>query len=135
MFVKEAILYHLEMPLKEPFKTSYGEMSSKSLCILKLTSSDGIEGYGELDAFSTPWYTEETTDTAAMIVQAHLLPLIRNVNLQTADQVNHIFKVIRGNEMAKSVIETAIWDIFFEKREAIIVYLFGWGYRRYLCWC
>ncbi|EUJ40395.1 N-acylamino acid racemase [Listeria weihenstephanensis FSL R9-0317] len=126
VFVKEAILYHLEMPLKEPFKTSYGEMSSKSLCILKLTSSDGIEGYGELDAFSTPWYTEETTDTAAMIVQAHLLPLIRNVNLQTADQVNHIFKVIRGNEMAKSVIETAIWDIFSKsEKQSLSTYLGG----------
>ncbi|EUJ32491.1 N-acylamino acid racemase [Listeria cornellensis FSL F6-0969] len=112
MFIKQATLYHLVMPLKETFKTGYGVMKDKHLCIIKLVSNDGIEGYGELDAFLNPWYTEETTKTAILIIKDHLLPMIKSVNLENPTQINQIFQVIRGNEMAKSAVETAVWDVF-----------------------
>ncbi|MBC6309119.1 o-succinylbenzoate synthase [Listeria sp. FSL L7-1582] len=112
MFIKHATLYHLVMPLKEPFKTSYGVMKDKHLCIIKIVSNDGLEGYGELDAFSTPWYTEETTHTASLIIKDHLLPMLKNINLTNPHQVSEVFQVIRGNEMAKAAVETAVWDIF-----------------------
>ncbi|MBC1335213.1 o-succinylbenzoate synthase [Listeria booriae] len=112
MLIKKAEIFHLQMPLVAPFKTSYGEMSIKHLCIVKLVSEDGIEGYGELDAFEVPWYTEETTETASLIIRSHLLPQLKGVDLQNPNQVNTLFKVFRGNEMAKAAVETAIWDMF-----------------------
>lgn len=112
MLIKRAKIFHLKMPLLAPFKTSYGEMDIKHLCIVKLASEDGIEGYGELDAFEFPWYTEETTETAGLIIKDYLLPLLKGVDLQNPNQVNALFKVFRGNEMAKAAVETAVWDMF-----------------------
>ncbi|MBC1433889.1 o-succinylbenzoate synthase [Listeria rocourtiae] len=126
MIIRSATLYYLVMPLKETFKTSYGVMKDKHLCIIKLVSNDGIEGYGELDAFAAPWYTEETTATATLIIKDHLLPLLQNFELQEPNQVNQIFQSIRGNEMAKAAIETAVWDVFAKmSNQPLATYLGG----------
>lgn len=126
MVIEEAVIYHLVMPLRETFKTSYGSMNDKHLCIIKIVSNDGLEGYGELDAFAAPWYTEETTETAVLIIKNHLLPMLKNVNLTNPDQINQIFQVIRGNEMAKAAVETAVWDIFSKmSNQPLTTYLGG----------
>ncbi|MBC6315834.1 o-succinylbenzoate synthase [Listeria grandensis] len=126
MLIKQVTIYHLEMPLKTPFKTSYGIMHTKSLCILKIVSDDGLEGYGELEAFSAPWYTEETTNTASLIIKNHLLPMLKGLDIKEPSQINQLFQVVRGNEMAKSAVETAVWDIFSKMSgQCLTAYLGG----------
>ena len=56
------------MPLVIPFAASYGTYESVSI-VIELEDTDGCIGFGEVVAFSEPWYTEETVKTAMHVLQ------------------------------------------------------------------
>ena len=53
---------------RNPFATSYGTYESVSI-VIELEDTDGYIGFGEVVAFSEPWYTEETVKTALHVLQ------------------------------------------------------------------
>ncbi|MBC2330692.1 o-succinylbenzoate synthase [Listeria swaminathanii] len=125
MYFRKARLIHAELPLVAPFKTSYGELKSKDFYIVELVSEDGICGYGELEAFPIPDYTEETLDTAILIVKQHLLPLLAQKEIHTPEEVNQLFGWIQGNEMAKAAVELAVWDAFAKREKRSLAKMIG----------
>ncbi|UHP09892.1 o-succinylbenzoate synthase [Listeria marthii] len=125
MYFRKARLIHAELPLVAPFKTSYGELKSKDFYIVELVSEDGICGYGELEAFPIPDYTEETLDTAILIVKQHLLPLLAQKEIHTPEEVNPLFGWIQGNEMAKAAVELAVWDAFAKREKRSLAKMIG----------
>ncbi|WEG72837.1 o-succinylbenzoate synthase [Vagococcus intermedius] len=110
--ISKVELFQIRLPLKSPFKTSYGVLTEKAFDIICLTSESGHIGYGELVAFETPDYIEETLPNSRLIIKDHLLPLILNRKIENPTQIWEWFQVVRGNYMAKSAIETAVWDLY-----------------------
>lgn len=125
MYFQKVRLIHAEMPLIAPFKTSYGELKSKDFYIIELVSEDGICGYGELEAFPLPDYTEETLDTAIAIVKQHLLPLLVRKEIRKPEEVHQLFSWIQGNEMAKAAVELAVWDAFAKSEQRSLAEMIG----------
>lgn len=117
--------YHVQLPLVAPFKTSYGFLSHKAMDILVVTDELGNQGYGELVAFKQPDYTEETLETARLILANHLIPLLVQSQITHPDDVTRLFSVIRGNWMAKSSLETAIWDLYAKRHKKSLAELFS----------
>ena len=64
MTIASVEFYVIQMPLKEPFLTHLGAVTDREGIIIRITNSDGVSGFGEGVAFSTPWYTEETVETS-----------------------------------------------------------------------
>jgi O-succinylbenzoate synthase len=105
-------LYVIEMPLKSPFQTHLGTVTTREGIIVKITNTDGISGFGEGVAFSTPWYTEETVETCLHMMTDFLIPLLQKVPIKHPEEAFPLFKAIRRNNMAKAAIETALWDLY-----------------------
>ncbi|MGQ0414628.1 hypothetical protein ACT4UL_01800, partial [Bacillus sp. HC-TM] len=74
MEIKKATLYITEMPLLIPFAASYGTYEKRESIVIELEDTDGYIGFGEVVAFSEPWYTEETVKTALHVLQDFLIP-------------------------------------------------------------
>lgn len=110
--IKSIKAYEYELDLVSPFKTSYGEINQKKADIFIVETTNLITGYGELVSFETPDYIEETLQNDRYIIKEHLAPLLKNKKLYSPRQVRDLFMPIKGNQMAKSAIETAIWDVF-----------------------
>lgn len=108
--------YQVRLPLRIPFETSYGRLTEKAFDVIIITDEWGNQGLGELVPFEQPDYTEETIETARIILKRHLIPLIIKRKISHPNEVNECFSVIKGNEMAKASLETAIWDLY-AKRE------------------
>lgn len=125
MKLDKVTLYQLEIPLITPFVTSYGQMEQKCFTLVEVEDAMGNKGYGELEAFPIPDYTEETAETARIILAKQLLPLLRNQKLEHPSEVRDLFAVVRGNEMAKSSIETAIWDLYAKREKCSLQSLIG----------
>lgn len=116
MKIQHAKLYKVALPLIEPFRTSYGVLDTKTFLLLELTDELGTVGYGELDAFLVPDYTEETLDTAAHIIEFLLLPKLKKTLLKEPEDIRTLFSWVKGNEMAKAAIDSACYDLFAKRR-------------------
>lgn len=109
-------LKRINEPLKQAFKTSLQTVTERESLIIKVVSDEGLEGFGECVAFSTPWYTEETVTSCRFVIEHVLVPLLLDKTLENPSQVDEVFKAVKGNRMAKAAVETAVWDLFAKKR-------------------
>lgn len=125
MKIKEVGLHVIKMPLKSPFSTAISKVTEREGIIIEVISEDGVSGLGEVVAFSTPWYTEETVKTAFHMLKDILLPFIINQPIQHPSEVSKRFDAIRGNQMAKAGIETAIWDLYAKQQKKPLWVLIG----------
>ena len=104
------ILRELNLPLKHPFETSFGRTTNRRVLIVQAIDNSGAAGYGECVAMEAPLFSEETIDTAWIIIAKHIAPLLGSQGLQ-ADNVFQTLSPIRGNQMAKGAVEAALWDL------------------------
>ncbi|HWO98549.1 MAG TPA: o-succinylbenzoate synthase [Bacillus sp. (in: firmicutes)] len=116
MKIKEIILRHVSMKMKSPFTTSFGTFQDKEFLLLEAKDENGISGWGESVAFHSPWYNEETLKTNWHMLEDFMIPNLLNKEIEHPDNVSDILSYIRKNNMAKSTIEGAIWDLFAKQK-------------------
>ncbi|MGG3687719.1 o-succinylbenzoate synthase [Caldifermentibacillus hisashii] len=125
MKITDITIRHLKMTMKSPFTTSFGTFKDKEFLLLEAKNEDGTVGWGESVAFKAPWYNEETLKTNWHMLEDFLIPLILNKEIKHPDEVNQMFAPIRKNNMAKSTIEGAIWDIYAQQTNQSLAQALG----------
>lgn len=125
MLIQQVELFLIEQKLKIPFKTSYGQYENRESIIIKLTDENGTVGFGEVVAFSEPWYTAETIQTSLHILQDFLIPTILNKVFTHPSEIAETLKIFKGNPMAKAGIEGAYWDVFSKRNEMSLAKALG----------
>jgi o-succinylbenzoate synthase len=115
----------VQMPLKEPFLTHLGAVKNREGIIIKITDSDGVSGFGEGVAFSTPWYTEETVKTSLHMLTDFLIPLLKKNSINHPEEISMLFSSIKRNNMAKAALETAIWDLYAKRHSQTLSKILG----------
>src|SRR5690606_1539168 len=98
--------------LKTPFVTSLNRTDKREFIIVEAHEKNGIIGWGECSAFPSPWYTEETIQTAWHMLAEFLIPLVLKEPIHHPNDLQSRFSFIKRNNMAKAAIEEAIWDIY-----------------------
>lgn len=99
------------MPYVSPFETSGWREEGIHHIIIRL-DADGTTGWGETPIGRNPFYNEENTDICWLIQRDYLIPNLLQTDLQSPYDVPGAFAKIRGNRMAKSGLEFAVWDLF-----------------------
>ena len=122
--IRSVELREIRMPLVGVFETSMGCTSERRILLLTVRSDEG-EGYGECTAGEDPFYSHETTDTAWHILSDFILPAVLGKTLQQPSEVNRLLRPIRGHEMAKAALETALWDLQARARQIPLSRLLG----------
>jgi O-succinylbenzoate synthase len=118
-------LYIVKMPLKSPFLTHLGKVTEREGIIVEVIDADGVSGFGEGVAFSSPWYTEETVETSLHMLTSFLIPLLEKNQIQHPEEVSQLFQSVRRNHMAKAALETAIWDLYAKRKGESLATLIG----------
>ena len=121
----EVTIYEVEMRMKMPFTTSFGTMQNKRFLVLEAKDESGVIGWGEGVAFEEPSYTEETLKTSIHMLEDFLIPKLLGVEIMHPDEVFELFRPIRRNNMAKSAIEGAVWDIYAQLRNESLAKAIG----------
>ena len=124
MKIERAELRYVKLPLVTPFRTSFGTSYDKDTFLLHVVT-DEAEGWAECGAEPDPLYSEEWLGGCEIVLRDQLLPrvLVLGPGL-SAGRVKEALKPVKGNPMAKHVLETAILDA--ELRAA------GTSFGRYL---
>lgn len=123
--ISEILLTPIKQPLKLPFKTSLQHVKEREAILVTVISNEGLKGYGECVAFSTPWYTEETITGCRFVMENVLIPLLNGETLDGPEEVTGRFSQVKGNRMAKAAIEMAVWDLFAKKKESPLWQMVG----------
>ena len=104
-------LREVRLRLLHPFETSFGITQDRRI-LLVTAHMEGLEGIGEVTAGELPSYSEETTDTAWLMLSEVIASRVLGRNLTHPQDLEELLSPIRGHQMAKAGLETAVWDAF-----------------------
>jgi O-succinylbenzoate synthase len=106
-------LRRIAMPLRTPFRTSFGTQHDRDvLLVLAEGTSEGrpTHGWGECVAMSDPRYSAEYVDGAQYVIEHFFAPLLFERGDVAAAHVTTLLAVFEGHPMAKAAVEMAILD-------------------------
>jgi len=109
MRLQSLTLREIHLKLVTPFETSFDRTTERRI-ILAEARVDGVSGWGECTAGETPFYNPEDTETSWHILKNFLWPMLKGKELASASDAWALLEPVRGHNMAKAAVETAIWD-------------------------
>jgi O-succinylbenzoate synthase len=102
-------LREVHMQLIAPFETSMDRVTHRRIILVE-ANVDGAIGWGECTAGEAPFYSPEDTETAWHVINDFLWPMLKGKEFASAADIWSLLEQVRGHNMAKAAIETAIWD-------------------------
>lgn len=130
MDFEKAEIRHIELPLRNPFETSFGKFESRNLAILGVRKNDKWF-YGEASAQYAPLYQEETTSSDLEFIRKFVIPELRKSNSIEAYDKN--IKKYRGNRMAKAAGDFLLHQVKSVEEGVPIKSLIGDGKQHAEC--
>lgn len=106
-------LRRVAMPLRTPFRTSFGTQLDRDVLLIRVEGSAGgtdVAGWGECVSLSTPRYSPEYVEGSAYVIEHFFAPLLFAAGDVAAEDVAPILSVFEGHPMAKASLEMAILD-------------------------
>lgn len=110
MKIDQIILREVRMPLVTAFETSFEKTSERRILLVE-ANSGGVAGWGEATSPETPFYNEETTETAWHIICDYVAPMLLGREIECAASIHGLLEPIRGHHMAKGGVEAAAWEL------------------------
>jgi len=123
MKLRRLTLREIHLSLLSPFETSFGISDLRRILLVEV-DAQGVPGWGESTAGENPFYSYETVETAWLILRDYLWPMVRGKELEATD-VWDLLAPVRGHNMAKAALETAIWDAKAKQKGAALAELLG----------
>ncbi|HQR37188.1 MAG TPA: o-succinylbenzoate synthase [Blastocatellia bacterium] len=103
-------LREIRLELLAPFETSFGVTTTRNIIIASVRSGDTV-GWGECTVGEGPFYSDEFTDSAWVVLGEFVIPPLLAEPLADAADVNARLAPIRGHRMARAAVENAVWDL------------------------
>lgn len=101
----------VDLPTIRPHKLSMATMATQTMVIVRLRCSDAIEGLGEATTIGGLSYGPESPESMKVNIDTWLGPVLLG---EDATNINALMaklnKVVQGNAIAKSALETALLD-------------------------
>lgn len=103
-------LIRIRLPLVRPFRTSCGVDTDRDTFLLHVVTAESAEGWAEFGGDPDPLYSPEFTTSAERVLRDHLVPRVIGMGQVTAARIAPAVAAVKGHQMAKAVLETAILD-------------------------
>ncbi len=124
MKIRQITLREIHLRLLAPFETSFGKSDLRRILLVE-ADVDGVIGWGESTAGENPFYSYETVETAWHILRDHAWPMMKGREFASAADVWDMLAPIRGHNMAKAALETAVWDAEAKDKSIPLAKLLG----------
>ncbi|MCB6608222.1 enolase C-terminal domain-like protein [[Clostridium] symbiosum] len=126
--IKNVEIKVLELPLKKQWKISLYEQSTRAHGVIRITTEDGIVGFGE--AAPSPAFMGETGYTMEVAVNRYLRDALIGMNVFDTEVIHEKMNfAIYGNYAAKSAADMALYDIMGKMLDVPAYRLLGGLYR------
>ena len=130
--IERVELFPVRLPYGRTMVWASSQESSADFMILRLTTADGVAGVSE-GVVKTAW-TGATLRTLALAFDEIFTPMLIGLDPAQEGALSKIEKV-RENNLAKAMIDVAVWDIRAQLAGAPLWRLWGGRPRVELSWC
>ncbi|MEO7142737.1 MAG: o-succinylbenzoate synthase [Bryobacteraceae bacterium] len=108
--IDQIVLRRIRMPLTHFFETSFGRTYRREMVLVEARAG-GLSGWGEVTAGENPFYNEEWTDAAWLLLKNYITPRVLHHEFENAAAVGARTRHIRGHLMTRGGMEAAVWDL------------------------
>ena len=123
----------LDIPTIRGHVLSMATMRTQTAVLVRIKYSDGSEGIGEGTTIGGLSYGAESPEGIQSAIDTYITPLLLG---READNVNGaiqlIDKLVKGNRIAKTAVEIALWDGLGKRLGVPVSQLFGGAVHRKL---
>jgi len=107
--IRHIELLMVGLPLVRPFRTSFGVATRKE-CVVVRVETDAAEGWGECVADIEPDFSSEWNESVWIAIERFLGPAVLREQDVSAGSLSDLFRLVRGNPMAKATLVNAVLD-------------------------
>ena len=126
MKIQEIAIGYISIPLVTPFKTALRTVDSVNDLIVKITTDDGTEGFGE--APPTAVITGDTKESIEAAIRYYIAPAIKGMDLEDLPSVMEKMEhCIAKNTSAKAAVDIALYDLYAKLQKRPLFRLLGDG--------
>lgn len=111
MKIERIELYHVAMPLIDPWRTAYGEDAAIHAVLCRMASGS-CDGWGESAPFAAPCYSPEWAGGAFALCRDWLAPALLHADVPSGAALQEKLAIFKGNPFAKGALDTAWWSLF-----------------------
>ena len=111
MKIDSISLYKLDLPLRQPWTTAYGSDDMIRTMIVRITTREGMVGWGESSPLAGPTYSPEYCDGIYALAQKFIVPALLGQEIHSGEELTAKLKFIKGNPFAKAAFDLALWDL------------------------
>ncbi len=123
--LERIMLTHLQIPLKEPFRISGGEVSIKDAILVTLETPAAI-GIGESSPMAVGFgYSTDSPEGCWNDLAERIVPRLLGRSFTTLEDIAALSAEWTGSRFAIAGVETALWDLVGQARHATIAELLG----------
>jgi O-succinylbenzoate synthase len=123
--IERVSLTHLQIPFKEPFRISGGEVAVKDAILVTLESAHGI-GHGESSPMAASFgYSSDTPEGCWDDLAGRIAPGLLGRRFSTPGDISALCSDMSGCRFALAGAETACWDLLGRARHATLSEMLG----------
>jgi o-succinylbenzoate synthase len=122
-------LRQIRMPLVHFFETSFGRTYGRDIVLVE-AHSEGLSGWGEVTAGENPFYNEEWTNAAWLLLRDYIAPRVLHFDFADPAEIAPRTAHIRGHNMTRGGLEAAVWDLCARRDGVPLSQKIGGGARR-----
>ena len=101
-------VYHLAVPLIEPWRTAYGEDATVETVLVEMHAGD-VSGWGESCPLAAPCYSGEWAGGVFATVVRWMAPAVVGQTIESGAALQERLAAFKGNTFAKAALDTAWW--------------------------
>jgi O-succinylbenzoate synthase len=121
--INRVVLTHIQIPLKEPFRISGGEVAIKDAILVELETASGI-GLGESSAMASGFgYSADTPEQCWAELADRIAPDLLGRSFCELEDIAAAASAWGGSRFAVAGAETALWDLLGQARHESIAEL------------
>jgi O-succinylbenzoate synthase len=123
--IERVVLTHLQVPLKEPFRISGGEVAVKDAILVSVETSSAI-AHGESSPMAEGFgYSADTPAGCWQDLESMIAPALLGQIVDSPEAIASLAGSWSGSRFAVAGAETALWDLLGQSHHATVSHLLG----------
>jgi O-succinylbenzoate synthase len=123
--IDRVVLTHIQIPFKEPFRISGGEVAIKDAILVEVSTPSAV-GLGESSPMASGFgYSADTPEGCWEDLAESIAPGLLGRSFGTVEDIAEVASLWEVSRFAAAGAETALWDLLGQARHASIAELLG----------